>query len=64
MAISLPLLDAMELAEIKRQREALRRKLALGGVPARTRIRREQELAKLTALQMRIEKSLDIGKNP
>ncbi len=62
MALPLPLIDAMELAEIRRQREALRRKLRLGGVDARTRIRREQELARLTALQMTIERRLDIGR--
>lgn len=64
MASPLPLLDAMELAEIKRQRETLRRKLGLSGAPARTRIRREQELAKLTALQVRIERNLGMERKP
>jgi hypothetical protein len=62
MALPLPLIDAMELAEIRRQREALQRKLRLGGVDARTRIRREQELTRLTAVQMTIERRLDIGR--
>lgn len=62
MTVSLPLLDRMELLEIQRRRQVLQRQLRLGGVPARTRIRREQELARLTALQIQMEQKLDIGK--
>lgn len=62
MAIPLPLIDAMELAEIRRQREALRRKLRLGGMPPRTRIRREQEFQRLTAQQIEIELRLGYGR--
>jgi hypothetical protein len=64
MAIPLPLIDAMELAEIRRQREALRRKLKLGGMPPRTRINREQELKRLTAQQIEIELRLGYGRKP
>lgn len=59
MAIPLPLIDAMELAEIKRQREALLKKLNRGGVDARTRIRRETQLRQLTAQQIEIELRLE-----
>lgn len=61
MALPLPLLDAMELAEIKRQREELCRKLRHGGVDARTRIRRESKLRQLTAQQIEIELRLGSG---
>lgn len=59
MTIPLPLIDAMELAEIKRQREALLKKLHRGGVDARTRIRRENQLRQLTAQQIEIELRLE-----
>ncbi|SIQ24308.1 hypothetical protein SAMN05880590_102760 [Rhizobium sp. RU35A] len=61
MAIPLPLIDAMELAEIRRQREELQRKLQRGGVDVRTRLRREARLRHLTAQQIEIELRLKHG---
>lgn len=61
MAQALPLFDRMELDRIQRERMELQRKLARGGVDARTRIHREEELRKLTARQVVIELRLGIG---
>ncbi|MFN3319958.1 MAG: hypothetical protein ACK43M_14510 [Allorhizobium sp.] len=61
MAQSLPLFDRMELDRIRRERVELQRMLKRGGFDARSRIRREQRLAMLTARQVEIEQRLGIG---
>lgn len=64
MAQALPLFDRMELDRIRRERMELQRKLKRGGSDARSRIRREQRLAILTARQVEIEARLGIGDRP
>lgn len=61
MGTSLPLFDRMELDRIRRERVELQRMLKRGGIDARSRIRREQRLAVLTAKQVEIEARLGIG---
>jgi hypothetical protein len=61
MAQALPLFDAMELDKIRRDRLELQRKLQRGGVDARTRIHREEQLRMLTARQIEIELRLGIA---
>ncbi|MGC4407542.1 hypothetical protein D4A92_19800 [Rhizobium rosettiformans] len=61
MARALPLFDAMELDKIRRERLELQRKLQRGGVEARTRIHREEQLRVLTARQIEIELRLGIA---
>lgn len=61
MAGALPLFDRMELDRIRRERVELQRMLKRGGIEARSRIRREQRLAVLTAKQVEIEARLGIG---
>ena len=61
MAQALPLFDASELDMIRRERLELQRKLARGGVEARTRIHREEQLRTLTARQIEIELRLGIA---
>lgn len=63
MATALPLFDVSELDKIRRERLELQRKLATGGVDARTRIHREEQLRKLTARQIVIELRLGIAGN-
>lgn len=64
MAGALPLFDRMELDRIRRARAELQRMLKRGGIEARSRIRREQRLAVLTAKQVEIEARLGIGGRP
>jgi hypothetical protein len=61
MAQALPLFDRSELDRIRRERRELQRKLARGGVDARTRIHREDQLRRLTAQQIEIELRLATG---
>ncbi len=61
MATALPLFDASELDKIRRERLELQRKLQRGGVEARTRIHREEQLRVLTARQIEIELRLGIA---
>jgi hypothetical protein len=61
MEASLPLFDAMELDQIRRERLVLQRKLSRGGVDVRTRIHREELLRTLTARQIEIELRLGIA---
>ncbi|WP_137136634.1 hypothetical protein [Rhizobium sp. FKY42] len=59
MTPSLPLFDRSQLDRIRKERRELQQKLAKGGVDARTRIRRENQLRQLTAQQIEIELRLE-----
>jgi hypothetical protein len=55
MAASLPLFDKHELDAIRYEREELLKKLQKGGRDARSRIRMEIKVIKLTAELMQLE---------
>ncbi|SOC41604.1 hypothetical protein SAMN05892877_10923 [Rhizobium subbaraonis] len=61
-AVCLPLFDRSELDRVRAEREELLKRLQKGGRDARSRIRMEQKVNRLTAAQVRLESQLGIGR--
>ena len=55
MRLSLPLFVSTEITAVRKQREALLRRLQTVRMDVRSRIRTEQRLSLLTAKQMQLE---------
>lgn len=62
MTLSLPLIESMELAAVREERERLLRRLQRVRMDAHSRIRTEQKLHVLTAKQIQIEQRLGAGR--
>jgi len=57
----LPVLERLELDALKEERERLSRRLQKVRMDAHSRIRIQQKLMVLTALQVKLERTLGIG---